>query len=72
MTDQQIIAALYSRLNALRLNVGDVLRYANLGDAARAGRLAQAALDMDDRAMNKMHATQFPATREITMGDDNG
>jgi hypothetical protein len=59
MTDQEIIAALYSRLHALRQNVADAAVSAEAGRSQEAWRRLKTAFAIDDKAAEAMHAKQF-------------
>ena len=60
MTDQEHIAALYSRLTALRLNVGDALVFVQQGQTTRAAQRLKTAFAIDDKAAETMAAKLYP------------
>ena len=66
MTDQEHIAALYSRLNALRLNAADALAMARRGKSDQAALRLETAFAVDEKAANEM------ARKLYAKGESNG
>jgi hypothetical protein len=60
MTEQEHIAALYSRLNALRLNMADAMALAKRGLNQEAERRLNTAFAIDEKAANAMARKLYP------------